>query len=48
MMNKYLLDKEFLTFNQKAKDRVDIYLQLMEVFNEKNAELLTLLKKNKL
>jgi hypothetical protein len=48
MMNKYLLDKEFLTSNQKAKDRVDIYLQLIEVFNEKNAELLTLLKKNKL
>ena len=45
MMNKYLLDKEFLTFNQKAKDRVDIYLRLMEIFNEKNAELINLLKK---
>ena len=45
MMNKYLLDKEFLTFNQKAKDRVDIYSRLMDTFNEKNTELLKLLEK---
>jgi hypothetical protein len=48
LLNKYLLDKEFLIFNQKAKDRVDIYLRLMEVFNEKNAELISLLKREQL
>lgn len=48
LMDKYLLGKEFLIFNQKAKDRVDIYLRLMEVFNEKNAELLSLLKREQL
>ncbi len=43
MMDKYLLSKDFLTFNQQAKGRADIYFRLMEAFNEKNAELLKLL-----
>jgi hypothetical protein len=43
MMDKYLLNKDFLTFNQQAKGRADIYFRLMEAFNEKNAELLKLL-----
>jgi hypothetical protein len=43
MMDKYLLNKDFLTFNQQAKGRADIYFRLMEAFNEKNTELLKLL-----
>ena len=43
MMDKYLLNKDFLPFNQQAKGRADIYFRLMEAFNEKNAELLKLL-----
>lgn len=43
MMDKYLLNKDFLTFNQQAKGRADIYFRLMEAFNEKNSELLKLL-----
>jgi len=43
MMDKYLLNKDFLTFNQQIKGRADIYFRLMESFNEKNTELLKLL-----
>lgn len=34
-----LLSKDFIIYNQKAKDRVRVYLYLMKVFNEKNKEL---------
>jgi hypothetical protein len=46
LFNSSLLDKEFIIYNQKAKDRVDIYLLLMTTFNQKNAELLKLLAAN--
>ena len=38
-----LLNKNFIIYNQKAKDRVDLYFGLMTVFNEKNLELIHLL-----
>ena len=46
LFNSSLLDKEFIIYNQKAKDRVDIYLLLMTTFNQKNSELLKLLAAN--
>ena len=46
LFNSSLLDKEFIIYNQKAKDRVDIYLLLMTKKNKKNAELLKLLAAN--
>ena len=46
LFNSSLLNKEFIIYNQKAKDRVDIYLFLMTTFNQKNAELLKLLAAN--
>lgn len=44
LFNNNLLSNEFIIYNQKAKDRVDIYLSLMEIFHQKNSELLILLK----
>lgn len=46
LFNYNLLSNEFIIYNQKAKDRVDIYLSLMEIFHQKNSELLILLKKH--
>ena len=46
LFNNSLLNKEFIIYNQKAKDRVDIYLLLMTTFKQKNAELLKLLAAN--
>ena len=46
LFNNNLLSNEFIIYNQKAKDRVDIYLSLMEIFHQKNSELLILLKKH--
>ena len=41
-----ILSKEFIIYNQKAIDRVLLYLYLMELFEEKNKELIDLLKKD--
>jgi len=46
LFNNNLLKNEFIIYNQKAKDRVELYLSLMEIFHEKNSELLVLLKKH--
>jgi len=46
LFNNNLLNNEFIIYNQKAKDRVELYLSLMEIFHEKNSELLVLLKKH--
>lgn len=46
LFNNNLLNNEFIIYNQKAKDRVNIYLSLMEIFHQKNSELLILLKKH--
>jgi hypothetical protein len=43
LYNNSLLNINFIIYNQKAKDRVDIYLGLMKIYNEKNSELLKLL-----
>jgi hypothetical protein len=40
------LSKDFIIYNQKAIDRVSIYLYLMKLFEEKNKELSDLLNKN--
>jgi hypothetical protein len=41
-----ILSKEFIIYNQKTIDRVLLYLYLMELFEEKNKELIDLLKKD--
>ena len=41
-----LLRKDFIHYNQKAIDRVLLYLYLMEIFEEKNKELIDLLNKD--
>jgi hypothetical protein len=41
-----ILSKDFIIYNQKAIDRVLLYLYLMELFEEKNKELSDLLKKD--
>ena len=41
-----LLSKDFIIYNQKTIDRVLLYLYLMEVFEEKNKELINLLNTN--
>lgn len=43
LFDSSLLNKNFLIYNQKAKDRVDIYLMLMKIFEKKNVELINLL-----
>lgn len=43
LFEKSLLSKDFIIYNQKANDRVSIYLYLMKLFNEKNKELTHLL-----
>jgi len=40
LFNKSLLSNDFIIYNQKALDRVGIYLFLMKLFNEKNNELI--------
>ena len=46
LFEKSLLSKDFIIYNQKAMDRVLIYLALMRIFDEKNKELSGLLNKN--
>ena len=46
LFEKSLLSKDFIIYNQKAMDRVLIYLALMRIFDEKNKELSGLLTKN--
>jgi hypothetical protein len=41
-----LLSKDFIIYNQKTIDRVLLYLYLMELFEEKNKELIDLLNKD--
>ena len=41
-----LLNKDFIIYNQNTIDRVLLYLYLMELFEEKNKELIDLLKKD--
>jgi hypothetical protein len=41
-----ILSKDFIIYNQKAIDRVLIYIYLMKLFEEKNKELSDLLNKN--
>jgi hypothetical protein len=43
LFDSSLLNKNFLIYNQKAKDRVDIYLNLMKIFEKNNLELVNLL-----
>lgn len=43
LFNNSLLSKDFIIYNQKAIDRVEIYLLLMQLFNKKNNELINLL-----
>ncbi len=40
LFNKSLLSNDFIIYNQKALDRVYIYLYLMKLFYEKNNELI--------
>jgi hypothetical protein len=46
LFEKSLLSKDFIIYNQKAIDRVSIYLYLMRIFDEKNKELSDLLNKS--
>jgi hypothetical protein len=46
LFEKSLLSKDFIIYNQKAIDRVEIYLYLMKLFDVKNKELINLLNKN--
>ena len=46
LFEKSLLSNDFIIYNQKAKDRVEIYLYLMNQFNEKNKELIHLLNQS--
>jgi len=41
-----LLSKDFIIYNQKTIDRLLLYLYLMELFEEKNKELINLLNTN--
>ena len=46
LFEKSLLSKDFIIYNQKAIDRVLIYIYLMKLFDEKNKELSELLNKS--
>jgi hypothetical protein len=46
LFEKSLLTKDFIIYNQKAIDRVGIYLYLMKLFEEKNKELTKLLNED--
>jgi hypothetical protein len=46
LFEKSILSKDFIVYNQKAIDRVMVYLYLMKLFNEKNSELINLLNKD--
>jgi len=46
LFEKSLLSKDFIIYNQKAIDRVGVYLYLMRLFNEKNKELIKLLNED--
>jgi uncharacterized protein YfaA (DUF2138 family) len=46
LFEKSLLSDDFIIYNQKAIDRIGIYLYLMKLFNEKNTELINLLNQS--
>ncbi len=46
LFEKSILSKDFIIYNQKAIDRVMVYLYLMKLFNKKNGELIHLLNKD--
>jgi len=46
LFEKSILNKDFIIYNQKAIDRVGIYLYLMNLFDEKNKELIKLLNED--
>lgn len=43
LYEKSILSKDFIIYNQKAIDRIKIYLYLMKEFDKKNTELISLL-----
>ena len=45
LFEKSILSKDFIIYNQKAIDRVKVYSYLLNFFEEKNKELINLLKK---
>jgi hypothetical protein len=46
LFEKSILSKDFIIYNQKAIDRIKIYLYLMKLFEEKNKELTELLNQH--
>ncbi len=46
LFEKSILSKDFIIYNQKAIDRVKIYSYLLNLFEEKNKELINLLNTN--
>jgi hypothetical protein len=46
LFEKSILSKDFIIYNQKAIDRIKIYLYLMNLFEEKNKELTELLNQH--
>lgn len=46
LFEKSILSKDFIVYNQKAIDRIKIYLYLMKLFEEKNKELTELLNQH--
>ncbi len=46
LFEKSILSKDFIIYNQKAIDRVKIYSYLLNLFKEKNKELINLLNTN--
>lgn len=45
LYEKSILNKDFIIYNQKAIDRIKIYLYLMKEFDKKNKDLISLLTK---
>lgn len=45
LYEKSILSKDFIIYNQKAIDRIKIYLYLMKEFDKKNKDLISLLTK---
>jgi hypothetical protein len=46
LFEKSILSKDFIVYNQKAIDRVKIYMYLLNLFEEKNKALINLLNNN--
>ena len=46
LFEKSILSKDFIIYNQKAIDRVKIYMYLLRLFEVKNKELSNLLNRN--